>query len=85
MRARVAEGVADDSLGPGDADRLDRDARVFLDLAAGLPEDQFPKMGRAGGADVELDAGVEIFRVLPDDHEIDVLLSFETAGFGAYL
>jgi hypothetical protein len=69
----VAERVPDDPLGPGDADRLDRDSGVLLDLSFRFAKDQLPEVQRAGRADVEFDARVEILRVLPDDHEIDVL------------
>ena len=72
----VLEGVAHDPLGARDADRLDRDAGL---LAAGfdLPVrrdlvDIVDQFGRDRLAGLELDAGVQVFGVLADDHQIQL-------------
>src|SRR5207249_4121426 len=58
---------------PRDRERLDRDARVAVaQLAAALldPLDQLLGVRRAL---LVLDAGVEVFGVLPDDDQVDLV------------
>ena len=73
--AGVLEGVADDPLAAGDADRLDRDAGLVaagadLPLRRNLVEIVDQLAGR-GLARLELDAGVKVLGVLADDHQVD--------------
>ena len=75
MGARVVEGEPDDPLGALAADRLDRDAGAGGDLA-GLELVQLgDHLLRLVAAGLVLDSGVQILRVLADDHEIDVVVT----------
>ena len=56
---------------PDDRDRLERDARVFADPALAVVLDPVDQRGSVLGALLELDARVEVFRVLADDDEVD--------------
>ena len=72
MRQRVLAGKADDALRRAGGDGLDADGRILLDRLPGpVPQlgDQLAGAGVPGG---ELDARVEVFRVLADDDEVDV-------------
>ena len=70
--ARVVEGELDDPARAGDRDRLDRDAGVGAELALAVLLDPVDQVAGVLGALLELDAGVEVLRVLADDDEVDV-------------
>jgi hypothetical protein len=80
LAAGVLEGEADDPLGAGDRERLDRDARVGLDPGSGElldPADQVTAVLRAL---LELDARVQVLGVLADDDQVDVVVARAHAG-----
>ena len=73
--AGILEGVADDPIGAGYADRLDRHAGLrgpdlIVLLRRNLVDvvDQFAGHGLAG---LELDARVKVLGVLANDHQVD--------------
>ena len=72
----VVEGGADETPAPFPGDRLDPEGGRFrkadlLDAHLVLqPVDDFLHLGRAG---LPLDAGVDILRILPEDHHVDFL------------
>ena len=71
---RVVEGEPDDPLRPPDRDRLDRDAGVVADALPGLLGDELDQLLRSGRSLLELDPRVQVLGVLPDDHDVYVLV-----------
>src|SRR5205085_10354727 len=70
---RVLEGGPDEALRTRHRHRLDADARVGTDVPSelGLAEgDEPPHLGRAL---LQLHAGVDVLRVLPEDDHVDLL------------
>jgi hypothetical protein len=73
VAAREVEGELDDSARAGDRDRLDRDACVAVAQRPALRLDPLDQLARLVGALLELDARVQVLRVLADDHEVDLV------------
>ena len=74
---RVLDGHAHQALGAGDGDRLDADAGVLAHLLVGAGQhlvveevDQLLGLRRSL---LPLDAGVNVFRVLAEDHDVHAL------------
>src|SRR6185312_7819648 len=68
---RVVEGEFDDAARARDRDRLDRDARALADPALPVVLDPVGQRRGVLRSLLELDPGVEVLRVLTDDHEVD--------------
>ena len=67
---RIVEGETDDPPGAGDADRLHRHSRIRLQFEPRQRPKLLAEPVQLVGAPLELDAGVEILGVLPDDHDV---------------
>jgi hypothetical protein len=78
--ARVSEGKLDDLPRAGDRDRLDRDPGVAVGQAAAVRLDPRDQLDRVLAALLVLDSGVEILRVLADDHEVDLVIERADPG-----
>src|SRR3954464_11215564 len=73
VRACVLEREPNDSMGAGDADRLERDAGIIKELeAADVVELPLQRRGLVRAA-LELDALIEVLGVLADDHQVDAV------------
>ena len=70
---RVLDRGADQALRPGLGDRLDADAGVFADVPAELLLQDLDQPLRLGRAFLDLETGVDVFGVLPEDHHVDLL------------
>jgi hypothetical protein len=70
---RVLDRGADQALGAGLGDRLDADARVFANVPAEVLLEDLDEALGLGGALLDLEAGVDVFGVLPEDHHVDLL------------
>jgi len=66
------ESVFDNTPAAGFGDRLDADSRVLPDFGAALFGKEFNHLFRLRLAFFKLDAGIEVFRILPDNHDIDI-------------
>jgi len=75
VRPRVLEGEPHDPSRPCDGDRLDRDARVGLDLDPGEAPELLPEGVGLGGTDRELDSLIQVLRVLPDHDQVYLLVT----------
>ena len=71
--AGVVERELDDAPRPRDGDRLDRDAGVIVPQLAAVRLDPVDQLTGLGLALLVLDARVEVFRVLADDDQVDVV------------
>src|SRR6187402_418804 len=73
----VLNGCADKALGAVNRDRLDAEARVVAKALFGSGEHlrvhELHELLRFGGALFELDAGVDVFRVLAEENDVDFI------------
>ena len=77
---RVLEGEADDPLGRLRAQRLDRDAGLRVQLLRLQALEHGHQLCRRFAPRLELDARVEVFRVLADDDDVHGLVARADAG-----
>ncbi len=78
--SRVLEREADDALGCLRAQGLDRDAGLRVRLLRLQPAQSLDQLLRGLAAGLELDAGVEVLRVLADDDDVHGLVARSHAG-----
>jgi hypothetical protein len=73
--AGIVEGELDDAPRSRDRDGLHRDPRVEPETGVAVVLDPVDQVARVRAPLLELDPGVEVFRVLAHDDEVDILVS----------
>lgn len=71
----VVERKADNAVGAGNRNRFNGNARIGTNHARALSSTKIDEALRFGRAFFEFDAGIEVFRILANNNEVDIFVT----------